>query len=256
MTEKKPWIDLNADLGEGAGNDVEIMNFVTSANISCGAHAGDEKSIRTALRAAGERNLAVGAHPGYPDRASKGRRELHLPPEELYRLLLEQLRFFSHLADAEGVRIGYLKPHGALYNQAMRDRSAAEPLLRAFNAWRAEEPGVRYLLVLAGSPLSDFAGDYGIATVREAFADRLYLPDGTLAPRALAGARIDSPSVAADRALRIARGETIPASDGREIRIDAQSICLHGDGPAAPEMARAIRSALVRGGVEIRNRLD
>ncbi|MDE2483349.1 MAG: LamB/YcsF family protein [bacterium] len=232
----KKTIDLNADVGEGCGNDEALFALVTSANVACGAHAGDEATMRATIRAARERGVAVGAHPSYPDRATFGRVEMERSPERIYDDVCEQIAAIAAIAREEGVRLRHVKPHGALYNVAARDARVADAIARAV---RASDPELA-LVGLAGGAQIESARRHGLRAVREVFADRAYRPDGTLVPRSEAGALIEDAERAVAQALRFVRDDV------------GETICLHGDGAHALEFARRLRRALDEAGVAVR----
>jgi 5-oxoprolinase (ATP-hydrolysing) subunit A len=241
-------IDLNADLGEGQGDDAALLELVSSASIACGGHAGDVDSMRTALRLAKAHGVVVGAHPGFADRAHFGRRRLLLSPEELDGQIRGQVRQLVELADEEGVAVRYVKLHGALANMA-----AEEPAVAAL-AFAAVEGLVKDLAVLAidDSAQVEVAETLGFPVIREAYADRAYRADGLLVPRSEPGAVLHDPVQIAERALRLARFGELVAADGTVLRSAAQSLCIHGDTPEAVAIARAVRQALEAGGVAVR----
>jgi|YNPBryunderm2012_1023409.scaffolds.fasta_scaffold26748_2 UPF0271 protein len=226
-------LDLNADLGEGAGQDAELIPWLTSVNICCGAHAGSPEIIRETLRLARDHRVVVGAHPGYPDQAHFGRRERNDPPAVLEAELRRQLDELNLLAAAEGVQVRYLKAHGALYNQAMRYRTVAETLVRIAQEYRLP------VLGLPGSELEAAASGV-IPFIPEGFADRRYLPDGRLVPRSAANAMLDDPEevVAHVRALMV--------------RWQVRTVCFHGDHPGAVARLRAVRLMLEHQGISLR----
>ena len=222
-------IDLNADIGEGCGDDDALLQCVSSASIACGGHAGDAQSMRAALRACRRLGVAAGAHPGYADREHFGRRALSLPPELLQRQLREQLEALARIAREEGVPLCHVKPHGALYNQAAQDEALAAQLVQVV---QAVAPGLA-LMGLAGSALPRAARRAGLRAIDEGFADRGYSPEGLLLPRDQAGAFVDDPQRAARQVLRLLDSD--PA---------ASSFCIHGDRPGAAGFARELRAAL------------
>lgn len=240
-------LDLNADLGEGIGDDEAMLDIVSSASIACGGHAGDEASMRAALRAAKARGVVVGAHPGFPDRANFGRTRLALPPEELDATIRAQVRSLVEIGEAEGWPVRYVKLHGALANMA-----AEEPAIAAL-CFAAVEGLVAGMAILAidNSAQSATAEALGFRTIREAYADRAYQPDGLLVPRQMPGAVLHDRAAIAARAVRLAGAGEIVAVDGRAIRTTARSLCIHGDTPDAVEIARAVKAGLAAAGVEI-----
>lgn len=244
-------IDLNADLGEGCGDDEGLMAVVTSANIACGGHAGDEASMRAALRLAKAHGVAAGAHPSYPDRENFGRQSLEIEPHLLKMVLIEQIRRLKHLAEEEGVSLTHIKPHGALYNDA-----AVDPALATVVA-EAARRGVSGA-ALVGPPrgeatgaLAEAAAREGLAYRAEGFADRAYRPDGRLVSRSEPGAVIGDEDARLAQALALARGEPVTSPSGETVSLAVDTICLHGDSPGALESARAIRVALEEAGLRI-----
>jgi UPF0271 protein len=217
---------------------------VTSASVACGAHAGGTERMRATVRAARAAGVAVGAHPGYPDRAGFGRRELGADPADIERWVVEQIEALRRICREEGVRLRYVKAHGALYHRAARDAGAAAALASAVA--RVD----RALVVLAppGSAMLAAARSAGLATAREAFLDRGYRSDGTLAPRAAPGGVVAGDEEVAARALALARGEAILDVDGNPLRVAADSLCVHGDSRDAPRHARAARARLLEAG--------
>ncbi|MDO5052509.1 MAG: 5-oxoprolinase subunit PxpA [Pseudoclavibacter sp.] len=240
-----PAIDLNADLGENApdrvvADDEAMLGIVTSANVSCGFHAGTPAGIRRTLAEAARRGVAIGAHPGYRDPEGFGRRPQDVPPERLQAETEYQLGALMGLATAVGARVRYLKPHGALYSAIHTDRRAAAAVAAAV---RAIDDGL-VLLCAPGSAALQAAARAGLAAAREAFADRAYRPDGSLVPRSQPGALLHEPRRIAERMLELVRHGTIEAIDGSRIRLPADSICVHGDDPRAVEIAAGVRRAL------------
>jgi 5-oxoprolinase (ATP-hydrolysing) subunit A len=233
-------VDLNADLGEGAGHDEDILEFVSSANIACGFHAGDPASILGSIHAAHELEVAVGAHPSFPDRANFGRKEMALPPDEIYSVVMYQLGAFQALARAAGAEMNHVKAHGALYNMAARDRSLAEVIVNAVSAF---DPKL-ILFVPPGGVFERAAQERGLQTAREVFADRNYMPDGTLVSRSSADAFVRDPIEAAERVIRMLREQKVRAIDGTDVPVAAETICVHGDNPEAVEFVQKLRDRL------------
>jgi UPF0271 protein len=235
-------VDLNSDLGEGAGTDMAIMPFVTSANIACGEHAGNDNTMRATVELAKKHRVAIGAHPGYPDRARYGRVPLDIPAPELIESVRRQIDSLIGIAARLGARVTHVKAHGALYNQAERDAGIARSILMGVQ--RAE--GGRELVVFGppGSAMLAEAEAFGFRTAREGFVDRTYEPDGTLRPRALRDALITDPAVAARQALGIVNDRRVKASDGSLLSLEVDTLCVHGDTPGAEEIARTVREAL------------
>lgn len=240
-------IDLNADVGEGAGAERELLELVSSASVACGGHAGDEDSMRDTVIRAVERGVAIGAHPSYADRHGFGRRELGTPPAQIEEEVARQIELLLNVCDRAGALVSYVKPHGALYNRAMRDRSAAEAIVRAIE--RIDTDLV--VLGMHDSALLDEAHDAGFRTAREAFLDRAYAADGNLLSRADKRAMLDNVDAAAERAVRLAREGTLVTADDTTIPLPADSLCVHGDGPQAVEIARAARARLEETGIGI-----
>jgi UPF0271 protein len=241
-------IDLNADLGEGDPYDEELLRIVSSANIACGGHAGDSESMARTIVAAMTHGVAVGAHPGYPDREGFGRRSGFMRGDELYAALTEQVSAFADTAAQIGARVAHVKPHGALYNDAVRDRDLADIIARVIS----ETPGGPALVGMADTELQFAAGRHGLTFVAEAFIDRAYEADGTLVSRKEPGAVHDNLAVATTQAVRLAVDGCVTARNGDEISVRADSLCIHGDTPGAAEKARAVRDVLESHGVEIR----
>ncbi|MEA3207748.1 MAG: 5-oxoprolinase (ATP-hydrolyzing) subunit [Chthoniobacter sp.] len=241
-------IDFNADLGEGAGHDAGLLALVTSANLACGFHAGDPATILATLGAAREAGVAVGAHPSLADRAGFGRRELPITPDDAFSLVTFQVGAFAALATAAGLRPQHVKPHGALYNMAARDPELADAVARAVASFD------RSLLLFAppASALARAGAARGLRVVSEFFADRNYLPDGSLVPRSHADALLHDPAEAAARLLRVLREGVVRAVDDSGVAMRAETICVHGDTPDAVAFARALRRHLEAAGIAIR----
>jgi UPF0271 protein len=233
-------IDLNSDLGEGAGHDNEILEVVSSANIACGFHAGDASSMFATVQAALERGVSLGAHPSFADRENFGRTETTLPPAEVYAIVAYQIGAFHALARAAGGRMNHVKAHGALYNMAARDRALADVIA---NAVLALDPRL-ILFAPAGSELDFAATEIGLATASEVFADRNYLADGSLVPRSDPRAFVHDPIEAADRIVRILSEGKVRAVDGSDVTISAATICVHGDNPEAVAFVHKLRQRL------------
>lgn len=245
-------IDLNADVGESIGpwpmgDDERLIPLVTSVNVACGAHAGDPLTIDRTVRTAIAHGVAVGAHPGYPDLIGFGRRDLDMAPDELEASLVYQVGAVATFARIAGTPLRHVKPHGALYNLAVREPRVAATIARAV----ARVSGELILIGLAGSGMLSAAADAGLASAAEAFADRAYEADGTLRSRRLPGALLDSPDRAAAQALSIVRDGRVTSHDGRVVHVRADTICIHGDTPAATDFAVAIRAALEDAGVTV-----
>lgn len=233
-------IDLNADLGEGAGHDDELLELVSSANIATGFHSGDADSMRKAISAAHQRNVGVGAHPSLFDRENFGRKEVPVTPTEVFEAVKYQLGIFQAIAEAVNVQPVHVKPHGALYNIAARDRTVAEAIARAVVS-------IGQSLILfapPGSQLAKAGAGEGLRVAREFFADRNYMGDGSLVPRTREDALLDDPEIAAARVVRMLRKGTVRSIENSDVPISAETICVHGDTPGAVEFARALRSRL------------
>jgi UPF0271 protein len=241
-------VDLNADLGEGAGHDDDLLELVTSANIACGFHAGDADTMRQSIEAARARGVAVGAHPSLFDRENFGRKELSVKPDEIFDAVVYQLGIFQAIADAAGVQPNHVKPHGALYNLAVRDEQLADAIARA-------TASVDWKLILfapQNTALSRAGEKNGLKIAREVFADRNYLSNGQLVPRTRADALLHDPMEVAPRVLRMLREGKVRSVDGVDVEVRAETICLHGDNPEAVEFARALRAHLEEKGVTVR----
>lgn len=245
-------IDLNADLGESfgtwvLGDDAAMLEVITSANVACGFHAGDARTLQRTVAMAAERDVVVGAQVSYRDLAGFGRRFVDADPADLEADILYQLGGLEAMCRVAGTRVRYLKPHGALYHAVGRDEAQATALVTALTRYDASLP----LLHQAGSVVSRLAEGAGVRVVAEAFADRGYLSDGRLVPRSQDGAVLGDPDEVARRMVRLVRDGVVPAVDGAEVAVEVSSICTHGDSPGAVEMARAVRSALVGAGVDL-----
>lgn len=246
-------IDLNSDLGESLGawrmgDDDAMLDIVSSANVACGFHAGDPAGILGTLKAAHARGVAVGAHVAYPDLVGFGRRNMDVASSDLVADVIYQIGALQGLAHAAGTRVTYVKPHGALYNTIAHDERQARDVIAAIRA----VDGSLALVALAGSPLVQWAQDAGLRVIAEAFADRAYTPQGTLVSRREKGAVLHDSALVAQRILRLVREGVVEAVDGSLARVQAQSICVHGDSAGAVEMARAVRMALESDGVVVR----
>jgi 5-oxoprolinase (ATP-hydrolysing) subunit A len=245
-------IDFNCDLGEGCGDDAAIMPWITSANIACGAHAGDDATIRETLRLCREHGVTVGAHPSYADREHFGRREMSLARAELVALVRDQIASMAAFAREQGLVLRHVKPHGALYNQSARDPDIAAAIAEAV---RGHDPSLR-LIGMSGTVSIAVAENLGLRTAHEVFADRGYGTDGRLLPRGTPGAVLDT-DAAIDQALSFAqRGEVVHRANdttGGTLRLRADTLCLHGDRDDAAHLARALHAALTAAGVRIRS---
>ena len=238
-------IDLNSDMGElpeasADGTQEALLRSITSANVACGGHAGDERTMRTTIEQAMRAGVAVGAHPGYPDRENFGRLELKISPADIANSIYEQVRALAEVAAKCGTKLVHVKPHGALYNQAVKNRELAEAIAKGV----AKFSKSLVLMGLAESPMLDVFREAGFAVAAEAFADRLYEPDGTLRSRKFDDALIRDPAEAAKQAVSIAQRGIVIAHDGTEVKLAAQTICIHGDTPGSVQIAAAVARTL------------
>lgn len=245
-------IDLNADMGEsfGAwqmGDDAALMPWITSANVACGFHAGDWSTIETTVGLAVKHGVAIGAHPSLPDLQGFGRRSMQVTEDEVYQMTLYQAGAVRAFADAASSRLHHVKAHGALYNMAVKDAALSRGLVRAV---KALGDGVQ-IYVLAGSLMETIARDAGLITRCEVFADRRYMPDGTLAPRTRPDALITDESQAVTQVLRMVREGSLLAVDGSVVPVQADTVCIHGDKPTAVPFVQALRKALQQAQVQV-----
>jgi len=245
-------IDLNCDMGElpeaiADGAQEALLRSITSANVASGGHAGDEQTMRATIEQAMRAGVAVGAHPGYPDRENFGRLELKMSAEAVANSVYEQVRALAEVAAKCGARLVHVKPHGALYNQAVKNRELAEAIAKGVVRFSKD----LVLMGLAGSPMLDVFREAGFAVAAEAFADRRYEPDGTLRSRKFNDALIRNPEEAAWQALGIAERGVVIASDGNEVPVDAQTICIHGDTPGSAQIAAVVARTLREAGIAL-----
>ncbi len=246
-------VDLNCDMGESfgpwpMGNDAALMQYITSANIACGFHAGDPVVMRATVRLALKYHVGIGAHPGFPDLQGFGRREMKMPAEEVYAMTLYQIGALQAIVRAEGGELHHVKPHGALYNLAARDRPLADAIARA-----VQHTGPHLVLYgLSGSALIEAGRAIGLRTASEVFADRSYQSDGSLTPRSRPDALLEDPARAVEQALQMVRDKKVNSTEGRPVPLVADTICLHGDGAHALEFAAAIHSAFRTSGIGIK----
>ena len=254
MSEPAPahLADLNADLGEsfGAwtiGDDAALMEIITSANVACGFHAGDPLTLRTACQLAVSRGITIGAQVSYRDLAGFGRREMDVPAAELTAEILYQIAALDGIARAEGASVRYVKPHGALYHRVAKDPVQGDALVQAVRAYNPSLP----LLTKPDGHAARIASAAGMRVVTEAYADRAYGPDGALISRGRPGAVLTDPDLVAGRAVRMVVDGTVEATDGTQVRLDARSLCIHGDTAGAVTLARAVRGALEQAGVTL-----
>ncbi|GAA5165965.1 LamB/YcsF family protein [Ornithinimicrobium tianjinense] len=245
-------IDLNADLGEGLGNwsmgdDLALLDIVTSANVACGFHAGDPSIMRSVCQAAADRGVAIGAHVAYRDLHGFGRRFIDMEPDVLRDEVLYQIGALETFAQRAGTTVAYCKPHGALYNTIAKHPQQAAAVAEALGEFR---PGLP-VLGLPGSVWLRAAAEAGLSPVGEAFADRAYTPDGSLVSRREQGSVLHEPDLISERCVAMAKGEPIEDAEGGELVLDARSICVHGDTPGAVGIARSVREALTSSGVTV-----
>lgn len=243
-------IDLNCDMGEiseaiADGTQEALMSSLTSVNIACGGHAGDEATMKSTIEQALRNKLAIGAHPGYPDRANFGRLELELPLDVITHSVFHQVCAVGAIAQDYGAEITHVKPHGALYNQAANNPELALAIAKGVSRWSREV----ILVGLAGSRMLDVFRDNGFRVAAEAFADRRYEPDGTLRSRKFSDALLKDPAGAAQQALNIAERGKVIASDGSEVSVGAQTLCIHGDTPGSIQIAAAVAQKLRNAGI-------
>lgn len=247
-------VDLNSDLGESfglytIGNDGDVLKYVTSANVACGFHAGDPVVMKKTVAMAAEKGVAVGAHPGFPDLVGFGRRKMAVTPDEAYAMVVYQVGALQAFTKAAGVPLQHVKPHGALYNTAAKDKDLSAAIAQA--VYDVDPKLVLY--GLAGSYLISEGERLGLATASEVFADRTYQPDGTLMPRSQADAMVTDETLAISRVLRMIKEGVVTAQNGEDIPVKADTICIHGDGAKALAFANNIRTALQQQGVDVRS---
>ena len=246
-------VDLNCDMGESfgpwkMGDDAAVLPHVTSASIACGFHAGDPVTMHRTVSAAIEHGVAIGAHPGLPDLAGFGRREMSVQPSDVYAMVVYQVGALAAFAQSQDRRLVHVKPHGALYNMAAADFALADAVAQAVDA---VDPGL-VLFGLAGSNLLRAAEARGLRTASEVFADRGYMADGSLVPRGRPGAMITDAAQAVERAVRMVKERRVRSVDGADVPVRADTICIHGDGPHAVSFAQALRTALEESDIEVR----
>jgi len=229
-------------------NDASIMPFISSANIACGFHAGDETTIRNTIRLAVKNHLAVGAHPGFADKENFGRVEILLPTHEYYALVMEQLVLFKEIAEQEGVAVHHVKPHGALYNLAVKNEMVATEIAKAVHDF---DPSLIYY-ALSNSAMLRIAEDMGLKTASEVFADRTYQDDGTLTPRTQRNAMLTDSEMAARQVLMMAKDKKVTSLNGKSFPVKADTICIHGDLPQAYSFAKAICKSLKENKIDVK----
>jgi len=246
-------IDFNCDMGEGfgawrMGDDIALLDHVTSANVACGFHAGDPATIRRTVKAAVEKGVAIGAHPSLPDLQGFGRRPMHVSPEEIYDIIVYQVGAVDAFARACGGRLSHVKAHGALYNMAAKDRALADAVAAAVR----DVDRSLVLFGLSGSELIAAAQAAGVTSAAEVFADRSYQDDGSLTPRGRPGAMIEDVDASIEQVRRMVLEGLVRAQSGKDVAVRADTLCIHGDQPGALEFARRIRAALEQHGAEVR----
>ena len=243
-------IDFNSDLGEGAGTDMAIMPLITSANIACGGHAGNENTMRATVELALRHGVAIGAHPGYPDRERFGRVAMEMPARELVETVRQQIESLVAIATRMGGRVTHVKAHGALYNQGEKDATVARNIIFGVQA----ATGGHDLVIFAppGSAMADEASGMGMKVAREGFVDRAYEPDGRLQSRLIAGSVLTDPAEAAGQALSFVKDGGVTAVDGTLLKLAVDTLCVHGDTPGAPEIAQAVRDAFAKAKLKVK----
>ncbi|MFR6065291.1 MAG: 5-oxoprolinase subunit PxpA [Eubacterium sp.] len=239
-------IDLNCDLGEGAGADEIIIPQITSANIACGFHAGDSCLMTKTLNLCKGNEVSAGAHPGYPDKDNFGRTNMFVTPEQVYDFTLYQLGALSALASVQGIKLSHIKPHGAMYNMAAKDGELAYAVAEAVSDFDKD----LILLALSGSEMIKAAKETGIKFASEVFADRAYEADGSLRARSLEGSMIEDEDEAINRVIRMVKERKVKAFTGEDIPIEAHSVCVHGDGPKAIKFVELLNKAFIENGIE------
>lgn len=243
------YVDLNCDLGEGFETDAALMRYISSANIACGAHAGDMDTMKMTVDLAIEHGVAIGAHPGYPDRENFGRTAKDLPLSDVSSIVTEQIISLANIAEAAGAKLSHVKPHGALYNQSARDRDLATEIA---NAVREIDDSL-ILYGLSGSRSIDAATQCGLVSASEVFADRTYLNDGSLTPRSEPNAIIDDREIAINQALDMVKYGRVKTIESIMIHIRVDTICLHGDGEHAVDFASYLRQRFDESGIGVRS---
>jgi 5-oxoprolinase (ATP-hydrolysing) subunit A len=247
------YIDLNCDLGESfglfkIGKDKEVLKHISSANIACGYHAGDHNVMMETVSLAIKYNVKIGAHPGFPDLMGFGRREMDISPREIYNLTLYQIGALAAIAQAQGGKLSHVKPHGAMYNMASKIRPIAEAIAQAV----ADYDSSLILFGLSGSELIQAGKEKGLMTAQEVFADRTYQPDGTLTSRNECNSMIHDMKIAAQRIIRMIREGKVATTDGTDIAITADTVCIHGDEPTALDFIKELKLVLTKENIEVR----
>lgn len=246
------FVDLNCDLGESyglfkIGNDEEVLRHITSANVACGYHAGDHNVMMETVKMAKAHGVRIGAHPGFPDLPGFGRREMKMSAKEIYNLTIYQIGALAAIAKSCGTKVVHVKPHGALYNMAAKDKTIADAIASAV----ADVDPALVLFGLAGGSLVKSGKEHGLQVAEEVFADRTYQPDGSLTPRSHLNAIIHDPEIAINRVIRMVREGRVEAVDGKDIEIKADTICIHGDEPRALDFAIKLKEALKEEGIKV-----
>ncbi|MBI3136984.1 MAG: LamB/YcsF family protein [Sphingobacteriales bacterium] len=243
------YTDINCDMGEGLGNEAALMPFISSASIACGYHAGDTNSMLRTLELCKQYGVAAGAHPSFLDRANFGRLEKQLPVTDLYELLIQQMLIMQEVADAAEVKPAHVKPHGALYNLSAKDPLTAQVIAKAVKDF---DSGL-FLVGRSGSCSLEQAGEQGLSTISEVFADRTYQDDGSLTPRSQEGALITDPVFASMQVMQMITEGTVTTLTGKKIPLVAETVCIHGDNPRAVEIAKTIFTTLKQNGIGLRS---
>ena len=241
-------IDLNCDMGEGIGNEEALMPYISSANIACGYHAGNTAAMERMVELCIQYNVAVGAHPSFPDKENFGRTEMQLPANEIYDIVTDQLKVLNEIAAAKGAQLHHVKPHGALYNMAARQKDIAVAIAKAVKDFN---PSLIYY-GLSGSVMIDAARQEGLYAASEVFADRTYQPNSSLTPRTLPNALITDTAMAIRQVRQMITHQSVTAINGETLPIQASTVCLHGDGIHAVEFAKALYTDLQEAGITIK----
>lgn len=240
-------IDINCDLGEGCGNDAELMKYISSANIACGYHAGDADTMKRTVDLAIKNGVAIGAHPGYDDRENFGRTNFDLPSKEIYKIVIDQIAALDEIATSRGAKVAHVKPHGAMYNQSAKNAELAAAIAEAVRDVKAD----LILFGLSGSLSIDEAAKIGLRTASEVFGDRTYQTDGSLTPRDRSNALITDDGAATGQVLDMIKYGRVRSTDAVMVKIVAETVCIHGDGSRAVEFARAIKQQLEQNGISV-----
>ena len=240
-------IDLNCDMGEGMGNEEALMPFISSANIACGYHAGNEAEMKRVVELCIKNNVAIGAHPSFADKENFGRTEMYLPNDEIYQLIKKQIEILNTITVAAGVKLHHVKPHGALYNMAAKDAGLTAAIAKAVKDFDA---GLIFY-GLSGSVMIDEANKSGLQTASEVFADRTYQPDASLTSRKQANALITDTVLAIEQVMQMINDKTVTSINGATVSIKADTVCIHGDGKYAVEFAKALYNSLQNAGIII-----